>query len=55
MLNNIRKKTILGGLKSKSQDDETEKLRVIANKIDADNNGKISREELRVYIEQRIK
>ncbi len=54
MLNNF-KKTILGGLKSESQDDEIEKFRVIANKIDTDNNGQISRKTMRTYIQQRIK
>jgi len=35
--------------------DELEKLRAIANKIDTDQNGQISREEMRTYVEQRIK
>ena len=48
-------KMILGGLKIKNVEEEHEKLRVIANKIDTDRNGQISRDEMRTYIEQRIK
>jgi hypothetical protein len=51
----LEKKTILGGLKSKSQHDKNEKLCVFATPIDTDNNRQISREEMRTCTEQRIK
>ena len=45
----------LGGIKMKNEEEEQEQLRFIAMKIDADQNGEISREEMRNYIEQRMK
>ena len=39
----------------KNEEEEQEQLRFIAMKIDADQNGEISREEMRNYIEQRMK
>ncbi|CAF0995526.1 unnamed protein product [Adineta ricciae] len=49
------KNLFTGGIKMKNEEEEQEQLRFIAMKIDADQNGKISREEMRNYIEQRMK
>jgi hypothetical protein len=38
-----------------NEDEQREKLRDIANKIDTDQDGKISRDEMRIYVEQRVK
>jgi len=38
-----------------NEDEQREKLRDIANKIDIDQDGKISRDEMRIYVEQRVK
>ena len=38
-----------------TDEEQLEKLRTIANKIDTDQNGQISRDEMLTYIDQRIK
>lgn len=35
--------------------EQNAKLRAIAEKIDTDHNGKVSRDEMRVYVQQRMK
>jgi len=49
------KNRILGGEVDGNEDEQREKLRDIANKIDTDQDGKISRDEMRIYVEQRVK
>ncbi|UJR28512.1 hypothetical protein I4U23_009750 [Adineta vaga] len=49
------KDLLTGGMKIGSVEDQEEKLRIIAMNIDTDQNGKISREEMRNYIEERVK
>ena len=51
----IKTKQILGDDSMELNDEQHEKLRIIANKIDTDQNGQISRDEMRTYVEQRIK
>lgn len=46
---------ILGDEVDGNEDEQREKLRDIANKIDTDQDGKISRDEMRIYVEQRVK
>ena len=38
-----------------SEEDQHEKLRSIAEKIDTDHDGKVSRDEMNIYVQQRIK
>ncbi len=52
---NLKENRILGDEIDGNEDEQREKLRSIANKIDVDQNGKISRDEMRIYVEQRIK
>jgi Ca2+-binding EF-hand superfamily protein len=52
---NLKENRILGDELDGNEDEQREKLRSIANKIDVDQNGKISRDEMRIYVEQRIK
>ena len=40
---------------NENEHEQHEKLREIANKIDANQDGKISRDEMHAYTEQRIK
>jgi Ca2+-binding EF-hand superfamily protein len=49
------KNRILGDEVDGNEDEQREKLRDIANKIDTDQDGKISRDEMRIYVEQRVK
>ncbi|CAF1303043.1 unnamed protein product [Adineta steineri] len=44
-----------GSIKEKDEEGEQERLRYIAMKIDTDQNGQISRDEMRTYIQERIK
>ncbi|CAF1233737.1 unnamed protein product [Rotaria magnacalcarata] len=45
----------LFGAKVHDGKEQDEKLRIIANKIDTDRDGKVSHDEMRVYVEQRVK
>jgi len=48
-------KLFTGGEVDGSEAEQQEKLRNIADKIDTDHDGQISRDEMRTYVEQRIK
>jgi hypothetical protein len=52
---NKERKKYLGDDLDGTEVEQREKLRGIANKIDTDQNGKISRDEMNVYVQQRVK